>query len=108
MTHRGASPAKDRFWETVLAKATKSGVRVNALAKELGLESSEGGAPEVTVHKEQGLASSADLSPEEQAVQVASTEPTKGERVTQGEDDDAAALAEGRVEPPVVGREEPA
>jgi N utilization substance protein A len=72
------------------------------------LESSEGGAPEVTVHKEQGLASSADLSPEEQAVQVASTEPTKGEMVTQGEDDDAAALAEGRVEPPVVGREEPA
>jgi hypothetical protein len=28
--------------------------------------------------------------------------------VTQGEDDDAAALAEGRVEPPVAGREEPA
>jgi len=69
------------------------------------LESSNGGAPEVTVHKEGALADTGELSPEEQALHVPHTEPTPAERLTESEDDDAAALAEGRVAPPVTGRE---
>jgi N utilization substance protein A len=72
------------------------------------LESSEGGAPEITVHKEETLADTGELSPEEQALNVPQTEPTPAERLTESEDDDAAALAEGRVAPPVAGREETA
>jgi hypothetical protein len=72
------------------------------------LESSEGGAPEITVHKEEALADTGELSPEEQALNVPQTEPTPAERLTESEDDDAAALAEGRVAPPVAGREETA
>jgi N utilization substance protein A len=71
-------------------------------------ETAEGGAPEVTVHKEAALASSAELSPEEQAVNLATSEPDAGRQTVESEDDDAAALAEGRIEPPVTGREEPA
>jgi N utilization substance protein A len=68
------------------------------------LESAEGGAPEVTVHKEESVASASELSPEEQAVNVASPEPGSGESpVGPDDDDDAeAALAEGRVQPPVT------
>jgi N utilization substance protein A len=70
------------------------------------LESSDGGAPEVTVHSERGMtANRDDLSPEEQAVNVASPAVDEGEARVKSEDDDAAALAEGRVEPPVTGRE---
>jgi hypothetical protein len=72
------------------------------------LESSEGGAPEITVHKEEALADTGELSPEEQALHVPQTEPTPAERLIESEDDDAAALAEGRVAPPVTGREETA
>ena len=46
------------------------------------------------------------LSPEEQAVHVPHSEPTPAERITESEDDDAAALAEGRVAPPVGERED--
>ena len=70
------------------------------------LESSEGGAPEVTVHKQESLIDDGNLSPEEQAVHVPHSEPTPAERLSESEDDDAAALAEGRVAPPVTEREE--
>jgi hypothetical protein len=69
------------------------------------MESSEGGAPEVTVHKESSIESSSDLSPEEQAVNVITAEPDASDGAGGSEDDDEAALAEGRVEPPVAGRE---
>jgi hypothetical protein len=69
------------------------------------MEASEGGAPEVTVHSEQAFGDRSDLSPEEQAVNVASAQPDEGAERVESEDDDAAALAEGRVEPPVTGRE---
>jgi hypothetical protein len=72
------------------------------------LESSDGGAPEITVHKEEALADTGELSPEELALNVPTTDPTPAERLTESEDDDAAALAEGRVAPPVTGREETA
>jgi N utilization substance protein A len=67
------------------------------------MESSDGGAPEVTVHKESSDEDSSELSPEEQAVNVMTTEPGAGDDGS--EDDEEAALAEGRVEPPVAGRE---
>jgi N utilization substance protein A len=70
------------------------------------LETSEGGAPEVTVHKEESLIDDGTLSPEEQAVHVPRSEPTPAELLTEFEDDDAAALAEGRVTPPVTERED--
>jgi N utilization substance protein A len=71
------------------------------------LESSDGGAPEVTVHKEASLENRDELSPEEQAINIQATEPDRrGDGVPQeDENEDAAALAEGRVEPPVAGRE---
>jgi hypothetical protein len=67
------------------------------------LEAAEGGAPEVTVHKEESVANASELSPEEQAVNVSSAEPTPGDVPAADDDDDAeAALAEGRVQPPVT------
>jgi hypothetical protein len=69
------------------------------------LESADGGSPEVTVHSERELAADGDLSPEEQAVHVARAEPDAADRGPESEDDDQAALAEGRVAPPVTGRE---
>ena len=39
------------------------------------LEASEGGAPEVTVHKEEALAGGSELSPEEQAMNLPTAEP---------------------------------
>ena len=67
------------------------------------MESSEGGAPEVTVHKESSIDGSGDMSPEEQAVHVMTSEPLGAPGAA--EDDDEAALAEGRVRPPLAGRE---
>jgi hypothetical protein len=64
------------------------------------LEASSGGAPEVTVHKEFAGASNEDLSPEEQAVNVVKSERDAVDDVIKGDDDDAAKLAEGRIEPP--------
>ncbi len=69
------------------------------------MESSEGGAPEVTVHRESSMERESDLSPEEQAVHVVTTEPDAHDTAGGSDDDDEAALAEGRVEPPVTGRE---
>lgn len=67
------------------------------------MEASEGGAPEVTVHDEHALAGADELSPEEQAVQGVA--PTDGDAATKefaDENSENAALAEGRVEPPVT------
>jgi N utilization substance protein A len=64
------------------------------------MEASSGGAPEVTVHKEFADASDEDLSPEEQAVNVVKSERGPVDDVIKGDDDDAAKLAEGRIEPP--------
>jgi N utilization substance protein A len=76
------------------------------------MEATEGLAPEITTHKESTLGGDgAELSPEEQAVQapgggtLAATEPDRKEIAD--EDDDATALAEGRVDPPLAGRDEP-
>src|SRR5689334_11595731 len=70
------------------------------------MESADGGAPEVIVHRQEAVVDDGTLSPEEQAVHVPHSEPTPAERITESEDDDAAALAEGRVAPPVGERED--
>ncbi|MEZ0263974.1 MAG: hypothetical protein ACAI43_04545, partial [Phycisphaerae bacterium] len=70
------------------------------------LESVAGGSAEVMVHKEESLTSSDDLSPEEQAVQVASGGRPEDEKDRTIDDEpDTAALAEGRVDPPASARE---
>jgi hypothetical protein len=73
------------------------------------LESSDGAAPEITVHKESSANGGEDLSPEEQAIQ--GFEPSNGhdgEPMTPGdEESDVAALAEGRAVPPGASGDEP-
>src|SRR5690348_13521770 len=73
------------------------------------METSEGGAPEVTTHSEELVAVNEELSPEEQAVHGGgmeeSTEPARKEFAD--EDGDTAALAEGRAQPPSDTRDEP-
>ena len=76
------------------------------------LEASEGGAPEITVHREEALASDGELSPEERAIQgVNGMEPgsdaDEERKDFADEDADTAALAEGRAEPPADTRSEP-
>ena len=63
------------------------------------MEAAEGGSPETVVHNMQSVVSEDDLSPEEQAMQGL---PEAGveEPVPADENDEAAALAEGRIEPP--------
>ncbi len=72
------------------------------------LESSDGGAPEIMVHKESTLLAAEDLSPEEEAIQglhaTGGGEPTKP---NDDESDDVAALAEGRAQPPGPSGDEP-
>ncbi len=70
------------------------------------MEAAEGGAPEVTVHREFDESDSNDeLSPEEQAMRVT----TVGVAVQSGgpsdDDSDVAALAEGRIAPPETNEE---
>jgi N utilization substance protein A len=64
------------------------------------LEATEGGSPEVTVHKASAPVEGDELSPEEEAVQgiVDESAATPGPR--QDENEEVAALAEGRTEPP--------
>ncbi len=64
------------------------------------LEASEGGAPEVTVHKAGGFGASDELSPEEQAMQGIADDSNAQPGPQQDENEEVAALAEGRTEPP--------
>jgi N utilization substance protein A len=67
------------------------------------LESSEGGAPEITTHGMSSRADQDELSPEELAISGIVVEPGNGDDERKGfadEDADTAALAEGRAEPP--------
>jgi hypothetical protein len=77
------------------------------------MESTEGGAPEITTHAEAALGSADDLSPEEQAIQgfgngSSSEEPDSERKEYADEDTDTAALAEGRLAPPAPSQDEPA
>jgi N utilization substance protein A len=71
------------------------------------MESTEGSAPEITVHKEQLASDSSDLSPEERAIQgIGANEDVDEDRKEfADEDSEAAALAEGRQEPPDTATE---
>jgi N utilization substance protein A len=73
------------------------------------MEASEGGAPEVTTHKEAMLSSTDELSPEEQAIQgvAVAAEADNDRKDFADEDADTAALAEGRAAPPTDTRHEP-
>jgi hypothetical protein len=66
------------------------------------LESSEGAAPEIVTHDENAVAEGSDLSPEEQAIHGLGEDQnaTPQRKDVEDENEDAAALAEGRVEPP--------
>jgi len=74
------------------------------------MESATGAAPEVTVHKEEGLSPAEELSPEERAIQGVGEGAQSGDEERKeyaDEDADTAALAEGRAEPPKTYSEEP-
>jgi N utilization substance protein A len=62
------------------------------------LEATEGMAPEITTHDEKAMTDSSELSPEEQAMSGVESEQVP-EQIPD-ENDDNAALAEGRTEPP--------
>jgi N utilization substance protein A len=70
------------------------------------MEAAEGGAPEVTVHAEQGTGTADELSPEEQAIGgMGEAQQPAGKEIEQ-EESDTAALAEGRTEPPPGNQDE--
>ncbi len=74
------------------------------------MESTEGGAPEITTHDQSPASPGDELSPEEQAVQGAdfengSEDPAKKDYAD--EETDTAALAEGRLSPPAPSQDEP-
>ncbi len=62
------------------------------------LEATEGTAPEITTHDEKAITDSSDLSPEEQAISGMQSEH-QPEQIPD-ENEESAALAEGRTEPP--------
>ncbi|HVW38765.1 MAG TPA: transcription termination factor NusA, partial [Pirellulales bacterium] len=62
------------------------------------MEASDGGAPETTTHASELGASQDELSPEEQA--ISGLTPDKSEKNVDDENEETAALAEGRTEPP--------
>jgi len=75
------------------------------------LEATEGASPEVVTHDAAISGGNPDdLSLEEQAIQLPGTDRADAESGAAGDDpeDDTAALAEGRVEPPGPSRDEPA
>jgi transcription termination/antitermination protein NusA len=69
----------------------------------LAMEATEGIAPELTTHKEGILNAGGELSPEEEAVQGPVGESGPAPQDGDDEDDDTAALAEGRLAPPASG-----
>jgi hypothetical protein len=66
----------------------------------LAMEATEGIAPVLTTHKEGIFGAGGELSPEEEAIQGAAGGSGP---VPDDEDDDTAALAEGRMSPPASG-----
>ena len=75
------------------------------------LESSNGGSPETTVHTVNAIEAAEDLSPEERAIQgveglAAGQDADERRKEYSDEDEDTAALAEGRAEPPARLRSE--
>jgi hypothetical protein len=72
------------------------------------LQATEGSAPEVTVHQAAMVAAGDELSVEEQAIsglEIAGLGPT--EKPLEDENEDVAALAEGRESPPGKSPDEP-
>ncbi len=68
------------------------------------MEAAAGGSPEVIVHDEKMAAQLDELSPEEQAMSGA-VSAAVGQSEEDDEEDNTAALAEGRLQPPVSGAE---
>jgi N utilization substance protein A len=63
-------------------------------------DAADGAAPEVTVHKASGVSSGDELSPEEEAVQGIADDGNAVSAPKQDENEEIAALAEGRTAPP--------
>jgi len=72
------------------------------------LEAAEGGAPETVTHAEESIAASDELSVEEQALHIQHSANSVSADSSDIEDDDTAALAEGRVSPPESAEVAPA
>ena len=66
------------------------------------LESSDGGSPETTTHDEKTNADASELSPEEQAISGLQSDAQPDP--IPDENEETAALAEGRAEPPAASR----
>jgi hypothetical protein len=64
------------------------------------MEAVEGGAPETVTHAATAFASGEELSPEEEAIQGIGESPESNHRELPDENEEAAALAEGRIAPP--------
>ena len=64
------------------------------------MEAVEGGAPETVTHAETAFADREELSPEEQAIQGIAESADPNHKELPDENEDTAALAEGRVAPP--------
>ena len=73
------------------------------------MQAADGGAPEITVHKERLNGGDDELSPEEAAIQglTAERQPDMERKEFADEDADTAGLAEGRIPPPNTHRDEP-
>jgi N utilization substance protein A len=74
------------------------------------LEATEGGAPEIITHDSSSIAAEGELSPEEEAIHPVSGVQPDAERERKDlndENEDAAALAEGRLDPPAPASDEP-
>jgi N utilization substance protein A len=73
------------------------------------MQTVDGAAPEIVVHDERAVGNSADLSPEEQAIQGLSDTPSADaeQKEYPDEDSDVPALAEGRLAPPADGGDKP-
>jgi hypothetical protein len=64
------------------------------------MEAAEGGAPETVTHAATAFASADELSPEEEAIQGIGESPDPNHKELPDENEEAAALAEGRLAPP--------
>ncbi len=105
---QAASP-DDRADDEAVAAAADNG---NGMDRMPGpLETSAGGSPETTVHTANAVEAVDDLSPEERAIQGvegldAVQDAEERRKEYSDEDEDTAALTEGRAEPPAGRRSE--
>jgi N utilization substance protein A len=111
---KAAQPARPNALEMALAGGAGSSVEDASTEAPTGdtlpgpTESVAGGAPETVTHSEHAVSNGDELSPEEQAMHIAgSDDDSPGDGKDYADDDDTAALAEGRTAPPTNTVDEP-